>query len=169
MVLMFLLKDRCHLNMVLILHQMSKHLATMDLKPQAVAVTVKTLHHKVLEVTVAGKVQALLHKPLATDNNHKHQAEMVEIHKPQAVAVTEILKHQVATAEAHKTLVVMVATVVTAVLKVLHHKALVLMVAEMAGKALSKATEVRMTAEVKVVLVLVNQLKHLRQNLKKST
>ena len=76
---MFLLKDRCHLNMVLILHQMSKHLATVDLKPQAVAVTVKTLHHKVLEVTAVGKVLALLHKPLATDNNHKLQAEMVEM------------------------------------------------------------------------------------------
>ena len=156
---MFLLKDRCHLNMVLILHQMSKHLATVDLKPQAAAVTVKTLHHKVLEVTVAGKVQALLHKPLATDNNRKHQAEMVEIHKLQAVTVAKILKHLEAT----------VVMAETAVLNVLHHKALVLMVAEMAGKALLKATEARMTAEAKAVLVLVNQLKHLRQNLKRST
>ena len=107
---MFLLKDRCHLNMVLILHQMSKHLATVDLKPQA-------------------------------------------------ETVAEILKHLEAT----------VVMAETAVLKVLHHKALVLMVAEMAGKALLKATEARMTAEVKAVLVLVNQLKHLRQNLKKNT
>ena len=108
---------------------------------------------------MAGKVQALLHKPLATDNNRKHQAEMVEIHKLQAEMVAEILKHLEAT----------VVMAETAVLKVLHHKTLVLMVAEMAGKALSKAAEARMTAEVKAVLVLVNQLKHLRQNLKKST